>query len=122
MLLLYPMVFSSELYLFSIYIPLCFYFIKIRKFRNITQLIIYIPLCFYFIASNVHIPFGWSKFTFHYASTLSDVIALIMSVASLFTFHYASTLSHRVIYAPCFFCVFTFHYASTLSSFSRSAL
>ena len=76
-----------------IYIPLCFYFIALRKTSEYSVTLIYIPLCFYFI--------GQRK-TVH-RSTLSIYIPLcfyFIRVGDLdgglliqFTFHYASTLS-----------------------------
>ena len=56
---------------FSIYIPLCFYFIFVTS-QWFTQLnFIYIPLCFYFIFSPRLYASSHAWFTFHYASTLS---------------------------------------------------
>ena len=84
-----------------------------------------------------------SKFTFHYASTLSWAENPRSLAHPLFTFHYASTLSDThtkqrgvyIIYIPlCFYFIyhwwarrtcrskFTFHYASTLSAFASSWL
>ena len=77
-----------------IYIPLCFYFIACLRSSHIlyshlhsTMLLlylgnriryqrlrqIYIPLCFYFIPLRAVQHCRWSTFTFHYASTLSDL-------------------------------------------------
>ena len=53
MLLLYPASFPFILFLSSIYIPLCFYFIVDRSAANIAVLHIYIPLCFYFISCQI---------------------------------------------------------------------
>mgnify|MGYP001777477689 CR=1 FL=1 len=59
-------------YIFFIYIPLCFYFIGKPRERGLRILPIYIPLCFYFIAYRSKEVVEMYKFTFHYASTLSD--------------------------------------------------
>ena len=128
---------------------------------------IYIPLCFYFISLPAASNACSSIFTFHYASTLS-ASALVDNIDALhqFTFHYASTLSKeeeqvtifvkylhstmlllylawqtmsrlliRFIYIPlCFYFIltgwspsafrlpFTFHYASTLSPCSKCSV
>ena len=56
---------------------------------------IYIPLCFYFIRIGKTSSAIWIKFTFHYASTLSQQ-GVNRSISCLwFTFHYASTLSWK---------------------------
>ena len=100
-------------FVFSIYIPLCFYFIggvcphpgPSRVHLHSTMLLlyidtfpgqrshdkIYIPLCFYFIDQGVGGIVGDEQFTFHYASTLFTFL-LFVSRFSVFTFHYASTL------------------------------
>ena len=81
--------------------------------------------------------FGLVTFTFHYASTLSDLEMLLREEQkfiyiplcfyfidnshdaglynALFTFHYASTLSIQSIWKRYWSGLFTFHYASTLS-------
>ena len=57
MLLLYPYWCKKSCRTYRIYIPLCFYFIKIpgTGTRNVTH--IYIPLCFYFIPSPISTSF-----------------------------------------------------------------
>ena len=57
-------------------------------------------------------------FTFHYASTLSVLVAEKRNVYTLFTFHYASTLFLKGVVKSVGSAIFTFHYASTLSAFS----
>ena len=57
-----------------------------------------------------------SKFTFHYASTLSLPFACFHFFLSVFTFHYASTLSVPSLTSLTYINIFTFHYASTLSA------
>ena len=136
MLLLYRSGLTRRRSTFSIYIPLCFYFIEVwRKYQRVFNQI-YIPLCFYFIQGQpdpekgrglIYIPlcfyFIWPS---HSPARLGPS----------FTFHYASTLSRcwlslpcpQGIYIPlCFYFIaltstqsdlpfsFTFHYASTLS-------
>ena len=98
---------------------------------------IYIPLCFYFIGIPLHLEQGQKKFTFHYASTLSNkfgeadtrtlkiYIPLCFyfigknrrrkNTPAQFTFHYASTLSCSSCSGAVSDASFTFHYASTLS-------
>ena len=97
-----------------IYIPLCFYFITTvcrpsrrmnhlhstmlllylkRVFNCACVLIIYIPLCFYFITLSGERYRVFTRFTFHYASTLSVVTTFTTYQLTEFTFHYASTLS-----------------------------
>ena len=93
MLLLYLMVLLNSFCLSCIYIPLCFYFIRLALSYALFSLHIYIPLCFYFIAyvrlvqlvsRHIYIPLCFyfivvthsphnatNVFTFHYASTLS---------------------------------------------------
>ena len=57
------------------------------------------------------------KFTFHYASTLSNFSEISINFSPvIFTFHYASTLSDHVRGWWGLLPAFTFHYASTLSS------
>ena len=103
-----------------IYIPLCFYFIFSVQFHWADVLQIYIPLCFYFIAFDKNTRMLYIKFTFHYASTLSDDAFNQVKQMMKFTFHYASTLSQmsstqlpltQSIYIPlCFYfihCVIT---------------
>ena len=130
----------SHVFGIKIYIPLCFYFIKCRLSSMVMQGIIYIPLCFYFIhqrqmcrvATCVHLhstmlllyrsrrqnrPRMISRFTFHYASTLSGSVIDFATAFVQFTFHYASTLSEFLIKDYAINELFTFHYASTLSLF-----
>ena len=99
--------------------------------------IIYIPLCFYFIRIRFNIQRGRSWFTFHYASTLSTAEQLmhgkslhLHSIMLLLYPRYNDKFPRTFrIYIPlCFyfighdrkFCreyfIFTFHYASTLSA------
>ena len=59
------------------------------------NIFIYIPLCFYFIGNRHPLWPGWTQFTFHYASTLSDHFQQKPIYDNTFTFHYASTLSKR---------------------------
>ena len=59
------------LVLVHIYIPLCFYFIQEINRPLVQSIRIYIPLCFYFIGSGLTQLRQQSRFTFHYASTLS---------------------------------------------------
>ena len=104
--------------------------------------IIYIPLCFYFIVWRCREESGHAKFTFHYASTLSDVFwpitwmkfylhsimlllyQLTMRQFIVFYFHLHSIMLLLYRYTPvvCAYAVslFTFHYASTLSNWSAS--
>ena len=103
---------------------------------------IYIPLCFYFIRISLCAQDVGLRFTFHYASTLSMDDIKLKPCPFWFTFHYASTLSKKrpmhlpvtFIYIPlCFYFIkgdileieeyhpFTFHYASTLSTVVASA-
>ena len=94
MLLLYPYFSHSLRSLLVIYIPLCFYFIRIGvtvrdspdSDLHSTMLLlypgqpadppvqetIYIPLCFYFIVISLKDCIFLRRFTFHYASTLSS--------------------------------------------------
>ena len=55
---------------------------------------LYIPLCFYYICKHL-LPFLlWDAFfTFHYASTISEMIDECAEYEAIFTFHYASTIS-----------------------------
>ena len=99
----------------SIYIPLCFYFIVVTSLYVSRCCHIYIPLCFYFITILRRNPSEWYGFTFHYASTLSDVWITRERSMLLFTFHYASTLSRTYYRIANIGYWFTFHYASTLS-------
>ena len=57
----------------KIYIPLCFYFIPAAFLILSGTCCIYIPLCFYFIMILCLHPESTVPFTFHYASTLSDM-------------------------------------------------
>ena len=77
----------------DIYIPLCFYFIDKSHLRPYPRFQIYIPLCFYFIIDGIGYKTEQTKFTFHYASTLSRLVDYRHFLLSRFTFHYASTLS-----------------------------
>ena len=56
---------------------------------------LYIPLCFYFIEEPFYFFYLSPIFTFHYASTLSLGTAFCVLTSIFFTFHYASTLSIR---------------------------
>ena len=95
MLLLYLMIGVDNTTIDSIYIPLCFYFIRTIHCTKAARVMIYIPLCFYFIQEDsysqkhlngIYIPLcfyfidfdfadvkAFAQFTFHYASTLSPV-------------------------------------------------
>ena len=76
-----------------IYIPLCFYFIRIgiKDNRDLlpnlhsTMLLLYPGLNPIFALN--------AQFTFHYASTLSLILHIRFNTVCVFTFHYASTLS-----------------------------
>ena len=128
---------SSTSFHFQIYIPLCFYYIGVLKklgywlMVNLhsTMLLLYPGSSSYL---SLHV-----QFTFHYASTISEVPTVKAVSEYLFTFHYASTISFTpaeppkddfTIYIPlCFYYIlvlnipqktyskFTFHYASTIS-------
>ena len=74
MLLLYPYHCHARTVKRFIYIPLCFYFILQRRTERPCTLHIYIPLCFYFIHNTTWQYLAQIKFTFHYASTLSEVM------------------------------------------------
>ena len=109
-----------------------------------TQTAIYIPLCFYFIKIAAANSISGYSFTFHYASTLSRLQLQIASADTHlhstmlllyhypwkdssygepeFTFHYASTLSSWMMLATAMTTKFTFHYASTLSGSLRRSL
>ena len=93
MLLLYPITFADKRPVIIIYIPLCFYFIERPEVGLKEKVSIYIPLCFYFIAYLQRCFLCRTSFTFHYASTLSNIWCRVTGRISLFTFHYASTLS-----------------------------
>ena len=114
---------------------LLLYLILHAPFRAVW--LIYIPLCFYFILPGTVISSTLSSFTFHYASTLSNNVHVLIGSFGKFTFHYASTLSDcsdlergtkvsdlhstmLLLYPgyclqPAWWSSFTFHYASTLS-------
>ena len=98
MLLLYPACHNHTHKPVHIYIPLCFYFIIYMSNSVVNRFDIYIPLCFYFIAVkksecittlDLHSTMlllyqkKWrygmsaSRFTFHYASTLSNMYLMI---------------------------------------------
>ena len=81
---------------------------------------IYIPLCFYFIPASGCMFAFQGIFTFHYASTLSILSNTVISSLFTFTFHYASTLSKCLSEDHRLYPIFTFHYASTLSGYSES--
>ena len=49
MLLLYPWRICSLIASCSIYIPLCFYYIRVHTQTSVHEYLIYIPLCFYYI-------------------------------------------------------------------------
>ena len=116
MLLLYPFVSASTV---PETINLHSIMLLLYLFNPITsniQIYIYIPLCFYFIAWRVcYRRLSVSKFTFHYASTLSAIQAQREKKA----IHLHSIM--LLLYQDC--CCqtqraieFTFHYASTLST------
>ena len=73
MLLLYRMCCVIDRTERGIYIPLCFYFIPSRQEEDICPPQIYIPLCFYFIYAQHYFDTLDFTFTFHYASTLSEI-------------------------------------------------
>ena len=120
-----------------IYIPLCFYFILRRTGISSGTTRIYIPLCFYFIAVHAGAGNGDQPFTFHYASTLSDLRRRLSPAAvgiyiPLCFYFIDWTIDNRTLWKPiyiplCFYFIgylrqlkrqgssFTFHYASTLS-------
>ena len=116
MLLLYHRSFGYSVTKNWIYIPLCFYFIRMGLRNSALQIQIYIPLCFYFIPELNLLIADLTVFTFHYASTLSfcvvsykhvkedlhSTMLLLYQVkghewnnTESFTFHYASTLSNN---------------------------
>ena len=125
----------------AIYIPLCFYFIVACMMWYCCSVYIYIPLCFYFIWMSLCWPPMQTWFTFHYASTLSNILMSAKNLAWIiyiplcfyfitsvlrrkelsawFTFHYASTLSRITASQQIRRVLFTFHYASTLSASAR---
>ena len=74
MLLLYRKSTPININISIIYIPLCFYFIKLWIRYPASNRQIYIPLCFYFISAHYIQLRRNSPFTFHYASTLSKWI------------------------------------------------
>ena len=87
----------------------------IHGVREASDPYIYIPLCFYFINMYTYCYPYSSKFTFHYASTLSYLLLKVYNDVDAFTFHYASTLSTTHLCQGSQYYKFTFHYASTLS-------
>ena len=97
---------------------------------------LYIPLCFYYIMYDVKGVVADMIFTFHYASTISDIcldclppvsplhstmLLLYLTAEAwgvstdVFTFHYASTISSAENADGATSFIFTFHYASTIS-------
>ena len=120
-----------------IYIPLCFYFIAVAPDGMSMSVRIYIPLCFYFIVPGCLLPPPGSGIYIPLCFYFISACLLSYPYRPQFTFHYASTLSELVcisehtgaiIYIPlCFYfiqeeeigtaeeSIFTFHYASTLS-------
>ena len=99
----------------SIYIPLCFYFILLYLFDlAVDQHLHSTMLLLYLHIATTH-AIRKSKFTFHYASTLSFTRLYVPIVICRFTFHYASTLSMSSLSHWMMGRRFTFHYASTLS-------
>ena len=76
-----------------IYIPLCFYFILFTSCLTARKALIYIPLCFYFIDDR----FSGETYIFknlHSTMLLLYLLALEFNTRlTKFTFHYASTLS-----------------------------
>ena len=115
MLLLYLSSNMSQSKSTSLYIPLCFYYILYEIHRVNYFTILYIPLCFYYIVGRFELSNYQYAFTFHYASTISQLTYLRRIVRVYFTFHYASTISGwgRRRSRPLLY--FTFHYASTIS-------
>ena len=91
-------------------------FTVIYKISASDKSVIYIPLCFYFISWSFRLQ-RWERvaFTFHYASTLSEMRWPFSHPCYPFTFHYASTLSADGVKYYVSASKFTFHYASTLS-------
>ena len=122
----------------NIYIPLCFYFIENSEDGITSERPIYIPLCFYFIEEHFTRRRGaLFRFTFHYASTLSNnerrYLSAFFTIYIPLCFYFIDCGKQQseeidIIYIPlCFYfiglCIcdtglgrtFTFHYASTLS-------
>ena len=120
-----------------IYIPLCFYFIRLTLKSNKLKTIIYIPLCFYFIVTRdlqttaneiIYIPLC---FYFIDGSTSYEAIAVVNLHSTMFLFHLNlvfTALHYIYIYIPlCFYFIqeqwttdnaptgFTFHYVSISS-------
>ena len=61
---------------------------------------IYIPLCFYLYYYIYATSGGWSKFTFHYVSTYTQIAGIVLTVKTEFTFHYVSTYT-CILLLPC---------------------
>ena len=94
MLLLYLMIGVDNTTIDSIYIPLCFYFIRTIHCTKAARVMIYIPLCFYFIQedsySQKHLNGIYIPLCFYF---IANPEADEEWPARSFTFHYASTLS-----------------------------
>ena len=96
MLLLYHLCDDRGIDCKPIYIPLCFYFIKVwwkaaqdvGNYLHSTMLLLY-------RSGSICGPMTATTFTFHYASTLSRRGSAQVKEHFSFTFHYASTLSER---------------------------
>ena len=56
--------------------------------------LLYIPLCFYYIIVQIKKRIDRVNFTFHYASTISEIPRNSATSSMDFTFHYASTISY----------------------------
>ena len=137
MLLLYPISVRGSSALLPIYIPLCFYFIGSPGCCRRGRFPIYIPLCFYFIERKCRVWPLQPEFTFHYASTLSEINNIVQqckthlhstmlllypilrySFGGYFTYLHSTML---LLYLKTGIRLslragkFTFHYASTLS-------
>ena len=77
----------------EIYIPLCFYFIKEQRTLWLRFTNIYIPLCFYFIRTYSARGYGWHRHLHSTMLLLYPVGGIFGTHVPVFTFHYASTLS-----------------------------
>ena len=114
MLLLYLRRIWKFISSFSIYIPLCFYFIHLRAVFWDDNIYLHSIMLLLYQNVGLNKAESLSPFTFHYASTLSYVWDAGTPLPRRFTFHYASTLSRHItrmktvlwIYIPlCFYFI-----------------
>ena len=142
MLLLYLKPVQIQIQVVIIYIPLCFYFIVVAAVSFRPVIFIYIPLCFYFIEyhpadllfhlSDLHSTmlllyqsllysslFSFTSFTFHYASTLSQIIPQCLNLLFIYIplcFYFIEfgrpiKQLHILIYIPlCFYFILEDYY------------